>query len=235
MSDARPIVLFDLDDTILDFQSAERAALTRAFTALGIPATEELIARYSDINRSQWELLEDGVLSREQVLRRRFELLFAEYGIEGASDEANERYENELCFGHWFMPGAEEVLRALTPGCRLFIVSNGAAKVQAARLRSAGIGPYFEDIFISEEIGAEKPSRAFFDFAFARIRDFDPARTILVGDSLSSDIRGAKNAGVRACWYNARKRAPRPDITPDYMIESLSELPGLIYKLKTED
>ena len=235
MSDARPIVLFDLDDTILDFQSAEAAALTRAFTALGIPVTEELIERYSAINRSQWELLEEGVLSREQVLRRRFELLFAEYGIERSGEEASERYENELCIGHWFMPGAEELLRALTPGCRLFIVSNGAAKVQDARLRSAGIGPYFEDIFISEQLGAEKPARAFFDRAFARIRDFDPARTILVGDSLSSDIRGAKNAGVTACWYNARRRAPRPDITPDYMIESLSELPGLIYKLKTED
>ncbi len=231
MRDARPAVLLDIDDTILDFRSAEAAALRRSFDAMEICADDALIARYSEINRSQWELLEEGVLTRDQVLVRRFELLFEEYGIPRSGAEATERYENELCRGHWFMPGAEELLRTLSPDYRLFLVSNGSAKVQAARLASAGIAGFFERIFISEALGAEKPTREFFDRCFAVIPAFDPARAILVGDSLSSDIRGAKNAGLFSCWYNYRRRPGRPDIVPDWEIRELSELPPLLARL----
>ncbi len=231
MRDVRVAVLLDIDDTILDFQSAEAAALRRTFGAMGICADDGLIARYSDINRSQWELLEEGVLTRDQVLVRRFELLFEEYGIPHSGAEATERYENELCRGHWFMPGAQELLRTLSGACRLFLVSNGSEKVQEARLASAGIAGFFEQIFISEVLGAEKPTREFFDRCFAAIPDFDPARAILVGDSLSSDIRGAKNAGLLSCWYNHRRRPGRPDISPDFEIRELSELPPLLARL----
>ncbi len=231
MSDPRAFILLDIDDTILDFQTAEAAALRRTFAALGIPADDALIARYNVINRSQWELLEAGVLTREQVQVRRYELLFEEYGLQADAAEATKRYENELCIGHWFMPGAEALLEELRGDYRLFIVSNGSAKVQDARLRSAGIGPFFEQIFISERLGAEKPTRAFFERCFARIPDFDPTRAILVGDSLTSDIRGAINAGVRSCWYNARQRPARADIVPDYEIRALSELPPLLKRL----
>ena len=231
MTDTRSAVLLDIDDTILDFQTAEAAALRRTFDAMGISADDGLIARYSDINRRQWELLEEGVLSRDQVLVRRFALLFEEYGIPHSGAEATERYENELCRGHWFMPGAEELLRTLSGSYRLFLVSNGSAKVQEARLSSAGIKAFFEQIFISEALGAEKPTRAFFDRCLARIPDFDPARALLVGDSLSSDIRGARNAGLLSCWYNYRRRPGRPDITPDYEIRELAELPPLLARL----
>ena len=231
MSDRRPLVLLDIDDTILDFQTAEATAIRRTFTELGIPVDDGVIARYSDINRSQWELLEDGVLTREQVLVRRFELLFEELGLPHMGAEASRRYEELLCEGHWFMPGAEELLEALKGEYRLFIVSNGSAKVQEARLRSAGIGPFFEQVFISEELGADKPHPAFFDRCFSRIPDFDPARAILIGDSLSSDIRGAKNAGILSCWYNYRQRPARADVEPDFAINELSQLPKLLNSL----
>ena len=235
MSDRRACVLLDIDDTVLDFQTAETTVLRRAFTELDIPVDDALIARYSAINRSQWELLEEGKLTRDRVLVRRFELLFAEYGYQRSGEEACRRYEELLCEGHWFMPGAQQLLETLRGSCRLFIVSNGAAKVQAARLASAGIGPYFEQIFISEELGAEKPTLDFFDRAFSRIPDFDPARAILVGDSLTSDIRGAKNAGLLSCWYNYRGRPARRDIVPDYEIHELRELPPLLARLFPTD
>ncbi len=234
MSDLRPLVFLDIDDTILDFQTAEATAIRRTFTELGIPVDDRLIARYSEINRSQWELLEEGKLSREQVLVRRFELLFAELGLPHSGAAVSARYEGLLCEGHWFMPGAEELLRTLSRGCRLFIVSNGAKTVQDARLRSAGIGPYFEQIFISEEVGAEKPTREFFDRCFARIPDLDRRRAVLVGDSLTSDIRGANNAGLRSVWYNYRGRPARADIVPDDEIRALSELPALLRRLFPE-
>lgn len=231
MSEARPIVLLDLDDTILDFQTAEAGAIRRAFAALDIPVTDALIARYSDINRQHWELLEEGKLTREQVLVRRFDVLFAELGLDRSGAEAAARYENELCRGHWFMPGAEALLDAIGEKYRLVIVSNGVEKVQEARLASAGIAPRFAHIFLSERLGAEKPSAAFFARALSQIPDFDPARAVLVGDSLTSDIRGAKNAGLRAVWYNARRRSPRADIVPDYVICDLAELPPLLEHL----
>ena len=231
MMDPRPLVFLDIDDTILDFQTAEATAIRRTFTELGIPVDDGLIARYSDINRSQWELLEEGKLSRERVLVRRFELLFAELGLPHSGAAASARYEQLLCEGHWFMPGAEELLRTLSRSCRLFIVSNGAKTVQDARLRSAGIGPFFEQIFISEKLGAEKPTRNFFDRCFARIPDLALSRAVLVGDSLTSDIRGAKNAGMVSVWYNCRGYPARPDILPDYEIHELRELPPLMARL----
>ena len=113
----------------------------------------------------------------------------------------------------------------------LYLATNGTASVQAGRIKSAGIAPYFRDIFISEKLGANKPSRAFFQACFDAIPDFDPAAAIVVGDSLTSDIRGAINAGLRSCWYDPKGLPPRPDIVPDHTIRDLAELPPLLARL----
>lgn len=227
----KPAVLIDLDNTILDFDWAERRALTTALREVGLEPDPKLLARYNAINRRQWELLEDGVLTREQVLLRRFEILFEEQGIQASAAGVGERYESLLADGYQFLPGAEELLRTLYVRYRLYLASNGSAAVQAARIASSGIGRYFEGIFISEELGADKPSKAYFDRCIAQIPSFDPARALMVGDSLTSDIRGGINAGIRTCWYNPSGRAPDRDIRPDYVIHSLSELPPLLDRL----
>ncbi len=223
-----PSVFLDIDDTLLDFHKAEAIALSRALNDLGVEATPQLLRRYSEINKSQWELLEEGLLSRQQVLLRRFEILFHELGLIVPADKTRNLYEHYLSIGHYFMPGAPALLEALHGRYRMYIVSNGTASVQAGRIASAGIAPYFEGIFISEEIGFEKPSRAFFDGCFARIPDFAPERAIIVGDSLTSDIRGGINAGILSCWYNPSGKAGRADIRPDYEIRDLSELLPLL-------
>ncbi|MBR1457670.1 MAG: YjjG family noncanonical pyrimidine nucleotidase [Oscillospiraceae bacterium] len=230
---ARPAtaVFLDIDDTLLDFHKAEAIALSRALTELGVEPTERTLRRYSEINKSQWELLEDGLLTREQVLLRRFEILFAELGVNISAAGTRDLYERYLSIGHYFMPHAPELLDALYGRYPLYIVSNGSAVVQAGRIASAGIAGYFERIFISEEVGCEKPTRAFFDRCFAQIPDFDRERAIVVGDSLTSDIRGGINAGIRTCWYDPMRRAPRPDILPDYRIEDLLELPPLLARI----
>ena len=228
----KPAVLFDLDDTLLDFGWAEAGSLSRCLRSFGLEPTAEILTRYSDINRRQWELLEEGKQTREETLTRRFTLLFAEYGqtIDGA--EACERYENGLAeSGHRFMPGAEGLLRTLHGRYALYLVSNGLTRVQNARLASAGIAPYFDGIFLSEQLGVNKPDPAFFERSVGRVPGFDRRRALLVGDSLTSDIRGARRAGIMSCWYNARRRAPRADIVPDYEIESLAELPPLLERL----
>ena len=225
-------IFFDLDDTLLDFTKAEAEALRKALTEMGAPAEDAVLARYHVINQRQWELLEEGVLTREQVLTSRFAILFGELGLDRDPRETCDRYEGHLAEGHWFIPGAPELLAELVPRYSLYLASNGAAAVQHSRLESAGITPYFKGIFISEEMGADKPKRAFFDACFAAIPNFDRQTALIVGDSLTSDIRGGLNAGIRTCWFNRQDRPSRPDIQPDYTITALSQLPALLETLQ---
>lgn len=221
-------IFLDVDDTILDFRKAEAAAIRRTLEGLGIDPAPETTALYSRINARQWELLEEGRLTRAQVLTRRFDLFFGELGVERSSFEAQKTYEHLLSQGHWFMPGAEALLETLFGCYDLYIVSNGTGTVQDGRIASACISRYFRDIFISERIGFDKPRREFFDACFERIPDFDRSRAIIVGDSLTSDICGGINAGIMTCWYNPRGKQRREDIVPDLEISDLMQLPPLL-------
>lgn len=221
-------VLFDVDDTLLDFGKAEAAAIRKTFERIGIPVTEELIRRYSEINAQQWSRFEKGEITRERLLTERFDILFSELGINVPSEMAQASYEYLLGIGHYFVDGAEELLEALKDKYELYIVSNGNASVQDRRLKSAGIIPYFKDIFISERVGFNKPSAEFFDACFEHIPGFEKDKAIIVGDRLSSDILGGINAGVKTCWFNPRGDAPDPDIPADYEIKHLGELPALL-------
>lgn len=224
-------VLLDIDDTILDFKKAEAIAIRKTFQHIGIPVDDALIKRYSEINQLQWERLERGELTREQVLVERFDILFEELGVNAPSEMAQATYEYLLGIGHYFIDGAEEMLKSLYGKYELYVVSNGTANVQDRRMRSADIVKYFKGIFISERVGFNKPSKEFFDAAFAEMDGFDPACAILVGDSLTSDILGGKNAGIKTCWYNPKGKPPRADIVPDYEIKNLSELPELLERI----
>lgn len=226
-----PCVLLDLDDTILDFKKAERRALDRSLTELGIEHDDSVLRLYSEINRRYWERLENGEITREQVLLCRFEQLLSELGSDADAALLRDHYEGNLSQGHFFVEGAEQMLKDLCGKARLFLVSNGTAVVQEGRLTSAGIAPYFEKIFISEEIGVNKPEKEYFERCFRTILRFDRRRCIIVGDSLTSDIRGGINAGILTCWFNLRQDPEREDIVPDYRIDSLSELPGLVESL----
>lgn len=221
-------VLLDIDDTLLDFGKAEYTAVFRTFSEMGLSPTDEMIHRYSEINDAQWKLLEQGKIERYAALVQRFRLLFEEYGVTASPEKAQDRYEYLLGIGHWFIDGAPELLDALYGKYKLYIVSNGTATVQDSRIKSAGIGKYFEDIFVSERIGADKPTKEFFDLCFERIPDFCRDEAIILGDRLSSDILGGINAGVRTCWFNPNGLPQSPDIRPDFEICSLSEFPAVL-------
>lgn len=217
-------IFLDLDDTLLDFGAAESVAIAKTFRELGLDPTADLIARYSQLNKLQWEAFERGELSRERVLIRRFELLFAELGLPFDAETTEARYRTHLGVGHYFIDGAEDLLAYLAPKYDLYLASNGVAATQYTRLESAGISHYFKEIFISETTGHHKPERAYFDYCFSRIPDFDPACALIIGDSLTSDIRGGINAGIRTCWFNPLRKPRSNKICPDYEIAALSDL-----------
>lgn len=224
-------LLFDLDNTLLDFDKAERLALTKALSALSLEPTDHMLDRYNKINLAQWKLLEKGELDREAVKKRRFLLLFEEFGIDREAEEAARLYEGFLGEGHYFMDYAEELLQKLSGEYQIYIVTNGTAHVQKGRIASAGIRDYVEDVFISEEIGVNKPSKEYFDRCFERIPDFDRNEAVVIGDSLTSDILGGINAGVRTIWFHKEREENGTGIIPDYEISDLRELPDLLKKL----
>ena len=223
-------LLLDLDDTILDFHKAERIALSKTFRDFGLEPAEDVLDLYHNINKWHWEQLELGVMTRDQVLVNRFGALFEKVGMTVDPAACAKSYESNLGIGHYFLPGAEEAVKRLSERCRLFLVSNGTATVQHSRLTSAGLYPYFEQVFISQEIGYNKPEKAYFDRCFERIPGFAPEKALMVGDSLTSDIKGGINAGLKTVWVNPAHK-PCGDIRPDYEIEGLSDLEGLLESL----
>ena len=152
-------LFFDLDNTLLDFNRAERAAIAKTLKSFHIVPEPSVLKRYSELNLAQWKLLEQGKITRDQVKLRRFRLLFAELNVDVPAKEAAHTYETLLAQGHYFIDGAEELLETLYGQYRMYLVTNGTLSVQKGRLKSSGISRYFEGIFISEELGYNKPGR----------------------------------------------------------------------------
>lgn len=221
-------LLIDLDDTILDFKKAEKAAFRNTLRILGIEPTDDILARYSLINQAQWKLLELGEITRAELKPRRYQLLFEEFGLDASAEEAAATYEQQLGIGHYFIDGAEETLHRLSKIYRVYIVSNGTAVVQHSRIASSGIEKYISGLFISQEVGFNKPSAEFFERVFDSIQGFAKDETVIIGDSLSADIKGGLNAGITTIWFNPAGEENASGICPHHEIKSLYELESLL-------
>lgn len=225
-------IFFDLDQTILDFRKSERSALSQMLTHFGIEPDDEKLDLYSKINLSQWKLLEQKKLTLAQLKVSRYRIFLDRIGARDVSPEdATKYYEHALCRGYFTIPGAVGVLETLYKKYDLYIASNGTPNVQHSRIEGSGIAKYFKDIFISHELGASKPDKAFFDICFSRIDGFDTETALMIGDSLTSDIAGGINAGIKTLWYNPAHIAPDNGIKPDFEAHSLEEIPGIVSKI----
>ena len=224
-------LFLDLDDTILDFHKAERIALSKTLRDFSLEPTDEVLTRYHIINAQHWRRLERREIDRQEVLVGRFRVLFAELGMEIDAGAVMKAYERNLSMGHYFLPGALEAVQSLHKKYRLFLASNGTAVVQHSRLQSAGLYPYFEQVFISQEVGFDKPSGEYFAACFARIPGFRPESAMMAGDSLTSDMLGGLNAGMHTCWITPASTPARADIVPEYRLESLAQLEALLETL----
>lgn len=223
------VILFDADDTLLDFGKAEQAALTQVFEEFHLPLTEEIREGYLEINHGLWKALERGEIEKPQVLARRFQDTFAKFGIPGPADGSFEaRYQILLGEGAYLVDGAVELLTELKRDFRLAIVTNGVTATQTSRLRLCGLDRIIPDVFISEKIGVAKPQQGFFDAVFAALGEPDRSRVLIVGDSLTSDMRGGEIAGIDSCWYNPKGKANDTAVRPTYEISDLAQLHGIV-------
>ncbi len=224
------LILMDADDTLLDFQANEKASLTALFQELGLVLTEEIRHLYSQINHRYWEQLERGEISRQEVLEGRFALLFQTLGRQADGPDLERRYRKYLEQGSQVIAGALDLCRHLVlKGKRLCIVTNGVGQTQRRRLANSGIDGLIPEIFVSGEVGFQKPDLRFFEKVFQRLGAVDPQRTIILGDSLSSDIRGAHYAGIDSCWFNPSGRPFRKELfRPTWEIRCLEELEEIV-------
>lgn len=220
-------ILFDVDDTLLDFKAGELICLKATIEALGIRYTPALEDRYLTINAGLWVAYEAGQIPRSQIFSRRFTQLFAEFHITEDGLAAEKSYHKRLDQQAIVLPHVAETLAALRD-CRLYVVSNGVEDVQHQRLTKAKLIDDFADIFVSDAIGAPKPTVAFFDYVAKHIPHFEPARTLIVGDSLTSDIQGGLNAKIDPVWFNPHLLPNRTTITPVYQLSEFADLTRLV-------
>lgn len=224
-------LFWDIDDTLLDFKRGEAIAIRQTLSRIGVEPTEETVRLYSEINESLWKRLERGEVTREQILVGRFEMLFSALGFAGDAPSTQDLYFSCLGEQHDFVEGAKAVLDALRGNYRMFAVSNGTTVIQNKRLSASGVDRYFDRIFLSQEIGAEKPSAAFFDACFAALPDIRRDEVLIIGDSLTSDMRGGADAGLRTCWFNPYGKTNQAGVRVDYEIAALTELLPLLKQI----
>ncbi|WP_208920269.1 YjjG family noncanonical pyrimidine nucleotidase [Paenibacillus uliginis] len=222
-------LLFDVDDTLLDFGAAENAALSMLFEDHNIPLTTELKAHYRKINQGLWKSFEEGTLDRDEVVNTRFSILFKEYGQEVDGVLLEKKYRSYLEEGHQLVHGAFELIKDLHHKYDLYIVTNGVSKTQYKRLRDSALFPLFNNIFVSEDTGFQKPMKEYFDYVFARIPNFSVEQGLIIGDSLSADIAGGQLAGLDTCWFNPEMKPNNMDIVPTYQIQRLDELYRILH------
>jgi len=222
-------LLWDVDGTLLDFEYSMRVSLYKSLKKIGVEANGEMIERYSQINDGWWKRLELGEVTKKQLLPGRFVDLFEEYGIQCDDLDAYlADFQENLGCEYQLMENALEVCRELKKqGYRQFVVTNGVTRTQKNKLKLSGLTDMMEALFISEQLGAPKPHKEFFDACFAEIKNkypgFDKSKALIIGDSLSSDMQGGINAGIATCYYNPERKDIK-DVNVTYQISRLEEI-----------
>ena len=220
------IILWDIDATLLDFLKSENMALKKAFAHFGLgECTDSTVAEYSAINQSYWNRLETGELTKEQVLVGRFEeFLNAKGFCDVDANEFCEFYESSLPDCVEFIGNAEETIKALSNSYYQYAVTNGAKNVQTKKLAVSGIDGIFNGAFISDDVGYAKPSKEFFNFVLQNIPKVSDDEILIVGDSLTSDIKGGNNMGFKTCWFNPHNLPLSNGYSVDYQIDNIDSI-----------
>ena len=223
------LLIFDLDNTIFNYDLAENQALDLTLESFGVTAGDALKQSYREINEKHWKRLERGEISSEDLRVVRFEEFGRTHGLEWDPETVSGIYLKNLGLGGFLIEGAEKLLKELKPLYRLASVTNGISDVQRARLEHSVLKGFFDPLIISDEVGISKPDPGIFEILFHKAGISDKSTVLMIGDSLSSDIAGAAAFGIDSCWYNPLEELPGdPHIKPDYSISSLADLRDIL-------
>lgn len=224
------VLLWDIDGTILDFLAAEKVAIKKCFEVCGLgECTDEMIVRYSKINKKYWEKLERGEMSKPEILVGRFEEFFASEGIRtDCAPTFNKEYQVRLGDTICFNDNAFELLKSLNNQVKQYAVTNGTKVAQDKKLKLSGLIDIFDDVFISEELGIEKPGIGFFEKVWEKIGKLSSEEVMIIGDSLTSDMKGGNNAGILCCWYNTKGVINDKGLRIDFEIDDLQKVKDIL-------
>lgn len=224
------VILWDIDGTLLNFLLAEKNALKKCFEVFGLgECTDEMVEHYSTINIKYWQMLERGEMTKPEILVGRFREFLQFEGLDASiAERLKSEYESRLPDTICFYPGALEAVKRYKGKYVQCVVTNGVKAVQDRKLAESGLEELMDYIFISEEVGYEKPSREFFDKVFETIGEYKPEEVLIVGDSLTSDMKGGENAGIRTCWFNPRHEKNDSKLKLDFEIDDLQNMDKIL-------
>lgn len=220
-------LFLDLDNTILDFTMAEKVAIKNVLLHHNLPCDDETIKLYSNINKSYWERFERGEIPKSAIFEGRFKTFLETLNLKGDTSKISLDYFYALSQGYFKVEGALDLLKYLKEKkYKLYATTNGLAKTQFNRIKNSGIQPYFDAVFVSEEVNHQKPEKEYFDYVIAHIPENDRTKMLVIGDSMSSDILGGINSGIDTCWFNPKNASPK--YTPTYSVTQLKELKTIL-------
>ncbi len=221
-------LLFDADETIFDFLRAEKTALKLAFGDCEIPFKDEYVPIYSEMNVKLWQRLERKEITKPRLIDIRFREFYQAMGFKKDPDLMRDAYQKRLGQQSFLFPGAKELLEKLSADYKLYLITNGLKATQSGRLERSGLLPLLSGVFISEEVGFEKPDKRYFEAVERQIPEFKKEEALIIGDSLTSDILGGNNAGIKTVWYNAKRKVNSGRAKPDFEIYALEEIYGIL-------
>lgn len=224
------ILLFDADGTLMDFHRSEYEAVRESLDFFSLPSDDSVIATYSEINAGYWRMLERGEIEKSKLYAARWQSLLDHYKLECDAQALSDKYIERLATKSYMIDGAYELCESLHGKFKMYIVTNGQKYIQQNRLFPAPLFKFFDDCFISEDLGYEKPSIKYFDIVASSIPDYDPSRAIIIGDSLTSDMQGGINAGIDTCWYNPANKTAPEGMELTHVINNLSEIGDILFK-----
>lgn len=221
-------ILIDVDDTLLDFDESAKMSISIAAEKKGLLLPENIWEVFQKVNKGLWHDLEQGLLTNEELFCIRWTKIFETAGMEGDGPAFEKEFLNGLSLCAPLIEGGGEIVRYLHGKYKVAVASNGPYEQQAARLKKVGLSPYIDYLFVSGKIGHAKPSRAFFDACMKEMGDLRPAEIMMIGDSVSADIIGAKDYGMQTCWYNHKGLPADHGYMADYKVDSLLEIKEIL-------
>lgn len=228
---AYKFLLFDLDHTLLDFETAEETALTQMLEDMNFPDIQAFKDYYKPMNQGLWKDLEQKKLTKQELVDSRFAIGFAHFGITVDGAEMALRYQDYISLQGQSFPGVEDLLEQLEEaGYQLYAATNGVTAIQEGRLAHSTIASYFKEVFISEQLQTQKPDPDFFDKVGQLIPGFSKEETLMIGDSLTADIAGGHASGIATVWYNPDHKENTSQVVPTYEVSTYQEIADLLLK-----
>lgn len=218
------ILLFDIDDTLLDFSGCQYKSLEQALASNGLTLNLEMFETFKLINRELWQNFEEGIYTKNEILTLRFDLLFVQNGTFGDAAQISHDYLIAMGDHIQYEEGARQLLNDIKGKAIMVAVTNGAKLAQDGKLTKTGLDTYFDYTFISDDTGYHKPQKEYFDIVANEVDGFDLKKVLLIGDGIGSDILGGNNYGIDTCWYNKFGQMAPDHIKPTYEVNKLKEI-----------